>query len=363
MKVDGTKEPQQRSTDVKRVAEASGLVAGFGWSTNVKMTGKSGAEHVFDLVLWPDGDESAKVAVLRGVSDDLVGDIMLFNARAADCGIKRKALSVERGLEATETNMARAYGIAVVDQRQPFRRESDIFGVKELDESLRGAMKKGNVYMVSGKTGTGKTTLATQFLVDGAGKGEKGAIILTDTKGAEFISNAKTFSFGFEKYRKEGTIEVIELTEKLKELKEDMLRSTKNGTDYINRLSSEMLQLVAESNLTRLVIDPITPMLARNDDFINRFFMRLAVPNAYVLVTSPSGQSDLSVYGIEEYLVSGVIKLETEDATTGIGKASIVKMRGSSYDPRPFYFRITHDGVVPSGSVDKASIDEIYRRV
>lgn len=48
------------------------------------------------------------------------------------------------------------------------------FGVKGLDEMLGGGLQEGTVTLISGGTGTGKTTFALKFLLEGAGKGEKG---------------------------------------------------------------------------------------------------------------------------------------------------------------------------------------------
>ena len=351
------------SIDIARIAEEFELDNEFTWGSNVKLTGKSGAVHKFDLVVTSKKDENVKVAVLRGISEDLVSDIMKFNAIASDCGISLKALVIDKDLDDTEINLTHMYNIITIDQRQEIKSKSDVFGVKELDESLGGAMKKGNVYMISGKTGVGKTTTATQFLVQGARMGEKGAIILTDTRGAEYIANAKTFTFGFEEYYREGTIEVIELSDRIRELKEDVLESLKNRTRYINKLTGEINRIVIESNITRLVIDPLTPMIVENDDFVNQFIMSLAIPHTYVLVTSPVMKSDVSMYGIEEYFVSGVIKLEMEDPPAGIRKASIVKMRGGSYSPYPFYFKITTKGLVSSQSEKDLKGPSIFKRI
>ncbi len=351
------------SFDVARIAEEFELDSEFTWVSNVKLTGKSGAVHKFDLVVTSKKDENVKVAVLRGISEDLVSDIMKFNAIASDCGISLKALVIDKDLDDTEINLTHMYNIITIDKRQEIKSKSDVFGVKELDDSLGGAMKKGNVYMVSGKTGVGKTTTATQFLVQGARMGERGAIILTDTRGAEYIANAKTFTFGFEEYYREGTIEVIELSDRIRELKEDVLESLKNRTRYINKLTGEINRIVVESNITRLVIDPLTPMIVENDDFVNQFIMSLAIPHTYVLVTSPVMKSDVSMYGIEEYFVSGVIKLEMDDAPAGIRKASIVKMRGGSYSPYPFYFKITAKGLVSSQSDKDLKGSSVFKRV
>ncbi|MGC8645580.1 MAG: RAD55 family ATPase [Thermoplasmata archaeon] len=349
--------------EIQRVAEEFSLDKDYTWVTDAKIKGKSGIVHKFDLVVSSKQDENVKIAVLNGVSDDLVNDIMKFNATANDCGIQLKALVVDKELGEAENNLARIYNIVTINKKEKKKRKNDIFGVKELDDAIGGAMQRGNIYLIAGKTGVGKTTSCTQFLVQGAKYGEKGAIILTDTRGTEYISNARTFTFGFEEYYREGKIEVIELSDRIRELKEDVMESLKNRTRYISRLTGEIKKLVSESNISRLAIDPITPMLVPNDDFINQFMMSLAIPDTYLLITSPTMNSDVSMYGIEEYFVSGVLKLEMEDLTTGLRKATIVKMRGGEFNPQPFYFRITSKGIVPATESNEVKRDSIFKRV
>ncbi len=47
-------------------------------------------------------------------------------------------------------------------------------GIPGLDDILRGGLAKGFLYLIEGNPGAGKTTLALQFLIEGARRGEKG---------------------------------------------------------------------------------------------------------------------------------------------------------------------------------------------
>src|SRR5713226_3192089 len=56
-------------------------------------------------------------------------------------------------------------------------------GVKGLDTILGGGLPRNRIYLLEGKTGTGKTTLALQFLLEGVRRGERGLYItLSETK-------------------------------------------------------------------------------------------------------------------------------------------------------------------------------------
>ena len=50
-------------------------------------------------------------------------------------------------------------------------------GIAGLDDILHGGLAKGYLYLIEGNPGAGKTTLALQFLIAGAKKGEKGLYI------------------------------------------------------------------------------------------------------------------------------------------------------------------------------------------
>ncbi|MFP5261088.1 MAG: ATPase domain-containing protein [Blastocatellia bacterium] len=56
-------------------------------------------------------------------------------------------------------------------------------GVEGLDKILRGGLPRNRIYLVEGNPGTGKTTLALQFLLEGMRLGEKGLYVtLSETK-------------------------------------------------------------------------------------------------------------------------------------------------------------------------------------
>ena len=56
-------------------------------------------------------------------------------------------------------------------------------GVSGLDELLRGGLTPNRLYLIEGSPGTGKTTLAMQFLLEGRDRGEKTLYVtLSETK-------------------------------------------------------------------------------------------------------------------------------------------------------------------------------------
>src|SRR5689334_5415259 len=63
-------------------------------------------------------------------------------------------------------------------------------GVPGLDEVLSGGFTRGSLFLIEGQPGTGKTTMALQFLLEGARAGESNlCITLSETK-AELLDGA-----------------------------------------------------------------------------------------------------------------------------------------------------------------------------
>ncbi|HTS46709.1 MAG TPA: ATPase domain-containing protein [Bryobacteraceae bacterium] len=78
-------------------------------------------------------------------------------------------------------------------------------GVSGLDEILYGGLQKNNVFLVEGDPGTGKTTLALQFLLSGAAQGERGLLLTLSESRRELNSIARSHGWSLD------SIDIVEL--------------------------------------------------------------------------------------------------------------------------------------------------------
>src|SRR6202046_4393685 len=71
--------------------------------------------------------------------------------------------------------------VASHEKPKPERRVST--GIPGLDDILNGGFPRGHLYLIEGDPGTGKTTVALQFLLAGLQKGEQGLYVtLSESK-------------------------------------------------------------------------------------------------------------------------------------------------------------------------------------
>src|SRR5215203_2422542 len=71
-------------------------------------------------------------------------------------------------------------------------------GVEGLDDILAGGLRRGRVYLLEGSPGTGKTTIAAQFLLEGAKQGEAGLYITLSETEEELRETAQSHGWAFE---------------------------------------------------------------------------------------------------------------------------------------------------------------------
>lgn len=81
-------------------------------------------------------------------------------------------------------------------------------GIEGLDKALLGGIPKGNLVLVSGGAGTGKSSLCMQYLVNGAKMGEKGLYVSTEQNHDELLKQAKEYNWPIEELERKGLLQI-----------------------------------------------------------------------------------------------------------------------------------------------------------
>src|SRR5256714_5620007 len=96
-------------------------------------------------------------------------------------------------------------------KRQPQKRERLSTGVEGLDDMIGGGVVAGDAVMLTGPAGSGKSTIATQFMVAGLAKGETGVIAVFEEYPEEYLARANARNSDVGKMLKNGSLELIYL--------------------------------------------------------------------------------------------------------------------------------------------------------
>lgn len=225
-------------------------------------------------------------------------------------------------------------------------------GIVPLDTMLHGGLPSGAAVLLAGASGTGKTVLAMQWLFEGYDKYKEPGIYISLTEPvAKSIKNASSMSF----FKKElvNPLE-IHFTDLRGVIKGMGLEEKDFTREDIGELVETIRNMAVESGAKRIVLDSITAIGYRlqNKDLIREFVFHLgtvlAQLDANIIMTSEITSDGYSIFGVEEFVSDGIIKLTQKRIAHG-GRAhqlEVRKMRSTSFDAYPAIFHITNDGLV-----------------
>jgi len=213
-------------------------------------------------------------------------------------------------------------------------------GIDGLDSLIEGGFLRGDVVLVAGGTGSGKTIFSTQFIYNGATQyGEKGVYATFEEDSKTLKRNMLRFGFDLEKLEQEDAIKVIDL----ETLKDAGLSA---NIEYI-------LGTLNKINGKRLVIDSLTAFLsASTEDLEYRMLMhliyRMLKTHSYTTIMTcsvPKGAKTLGL-GIEEFIADSVLFLENSiDSLELKTRFLIQKMRGTDHSKKYHNVIITDKGL------------------
>ena len=219
-------------------------------------------------------------------------------------------------------------------------------GVGGLDDILGGGFPSRHLYLIEGDPGTGKTTIALHFLLEGVKRGEKGLYVTLSESKSELLGVARSHGWSLD------GITIYEMTPQAEEVQPEAQYTVFHPAEVeLADTVGAVLKVVDEVDATRVVFDSLSElrMLARDPLryrrqilLLKRFF---AGRNATVLLLD-----DRTAEGNDVQLQSiahGVVMLNNEERDYGRRrrKIEVRKMRGSDF--REGY----HDYVIETGGV------------
>ena len=143
------------------------------------------------------------------------------------------------------------------DAGEPLRRT----GVKGLDTVICGGLPANCLYVVQGEPGSGKTTLALQFLLEGARNGETVLYITFSETKAEVIKVAHSHGWDLSK------VSIIDLSLLESQFSPESLSTLFHPSEIeLTQITDRLLKEIASLSPTRVVFDSVSEMrlLAEN---------------------------------------------------------------------------------------------------
>jgi circadian clock protein KaiC len=101
--------------------------------------------------------------------------------------------------------------LIAADTRQMSSRERLSGGIRELDSLLDGGIERGTSTLLVGAAGTGKSTIASQFVTAAAQRGENSAIFVFDESVATMLARSKDLGIDLEPHFESGRVRINQI--------------------------------------------------------------------------------------------------------------------------------------------------------
>jgi circadian clock protein KaiC len=214
-------------------------------------------------------------------------------------------------------------------------------GIADFDAMLRGGFMRGDAVMLAGSAGSGKTTIALQYLVNGIAMGEPGMYLTFEQMPDQIYRDALSFGWDLRKLESEGKFRVVCTSPSL--LVEGAGAEELLG-DAIKEVGAKRIVVDSVSHLSMFVPDGDLRKEAYR--MVNYF----KVSGLSSLLLWESQQEYGHAFNVTDmgmsFLVDSIVLLKFIEIESAIRRAMVVlKMRGSDHDKSLREYEITKDGV------------------
>jgi len=214
-------------------------------------------------------------------------------------------------------------------------------GIKGLDEITGGGIPTGQLVLLSGTCGTGKTTMCSQYIYSGLKNYNENGLYLSFEEMPDNIKkNVSHFGMDFEPFEKEGKFSFIKYdpyhVEEVFDILENAVRETDAKRVVIDSVSALGIHVRDKAELRRMIFN------------LSRALRKLNCTAIVVSEIVPGSSGMISRYGVEEFVTDSVVVLYYERNEFSFNRAvQVWKMSGSDHSKKLHPYKILDkEGVV-----------------
>jgi circadian clock protein KaiC len=222
-------------------------------------------------------------------------------------------------------------------------------GIGGLDDILGGGIPRGNLVVLEGAAGTGKTTLGLEFIYRGVRDfDEPGLVVLFEVSPEKIVRDAARLGWDLADLERRGQLKIV-------------FTSRSVFHQELQQADSLLLQEAAQLGARRIFVDGVGLLPANGNGHAQRetfhvlaeALQREHLTAVLALETSAHEESRLRAVAPEEFVADTVIVLRAEPVQRAVLRSiEVMKSRGHEFELGRHSFRI----------VDGKGL-EIYRRV
>jgi circadian clock protein KaiC len=219
-------------------------------------------------------------------------------------------------------------------------------GIAGLDDILGGGLARNHLYLIEGDPGTGKTTIAMQFLMEGTRQGQKGLYVTLSESKAELLEIAESHGWSLD------GIEVFELAPDENQLSPESQYTVFNPSEIeLSDTTNAVLAEVERLQPARVVFDSLSELRLLAHDSLRYRRQILGLKQFFsgrkctvLLLDDRTAEGhDLQLQSIAH----GVIMMESVEREYGIKRRrlEVKKLRGSRFREGFHDYTIKRGGV------------------
>ena len=214
-------------------------------------------------------------------------------------------------------------------------------GIRGFDELVQGGFPTGSTVLVAGGAGTGKTIFALSYLYSGAkDEDEPGLYITLEGNLKNIVWNMETFGWNIKPLQDSGKFKIYKLN----------IHTDENVQRQIEEELKVIAKIVKDMKCKRLVVDSTTALgvwiteQGRMRHLLFSFADSLKDLGCTTILVAETrgGKTDFSAFGVEEFVVDGVVSLYFTPPHRSI---FVRKMRGTNHSKTVHPFKISESGI------------------